>query len=156
MKQQPLTPQSFEYRNIVAVNDPTTVGVRRTLQLYNPTGTAVQLDVNRGVYSRPQVGPIEYAESNIKKSRFSNGVAGYIHHQGVLTDNPDDMSVQEYVSANMQAMEPAVKNMQNTVLQPKQEFLKAQRMPEPYETFSGNMVNNLLALAKMKKAKPAK
>lgn len=144
------------YRNVIPVNEPNGIGVRRVVQLFNANRTAVQTDKDNGVYTRPQVGPIEYAESNIKKSHYNPGVAGYNHRGGVLTDNPDDMTVQEYMASYMQNMQAPVVNMESKLLNPKQNFLQAKLAPEPTDLLSGNMADNLLAIARMKKQKPAK
>ena len=149
-------PVQQPYRNVVAVNEPNAIGVRRVAQLFNANRTAVQTDKDNGVYTRPQVGPIEYAESNIKKSHYNPGVAGYNQRGGVLTDNADDMTVQEYMSSYMQNMQTPVVGMQAKLLNPKQNFLQTKLAPEPYEAFSGNMADNLLAIARMNKQKPAK
>ena len=156
VKNQPQMPMQQPYQNVVSVNEPNAIGVRRVAQLFNATRTAVQTDKDNGVYTRPQVGPIEYAESNIKKSHYNPGVAGYVQHGGVLTDNADDQTVQEYMSAYMQSMKAPVVGMQAKLMNPKQNFLQTKLAPEAYEAFSGNMADNLLSIARMKKQQPAK
>ena len=144
--QQPLPP------GFLPTTNPLEVGIRRSAQLYNAPRTASQMAHDRGMYIRQPVGPVEYAEGNIKKSRYNTGLAGYNQRMPQLTDNPDDMSGQEYMANYAQSMPEAAREVQKATMNPQQTFNQNKLPPAYYDGLSGNMATNLLQMAKMKKA----
>lgn len=144
--QQPLPP------GFLPTSNPLEVGVRRSAQLYNAPRAASQLAHDRGMYIRPPVGPVEYAEGNVKKSHYNTGLAGYNQHSLQLTDNPDDMDAQQYMSAYAQNMPEAAREVQKSTLNPQQAFNQTKLPAAYYDVLPGNMSNNLLEMAKIKKA----
>lgn len=143
---QPVPPGFFPATN------PLEIGVRRSAQLYNAPRTASQMAHDRGMYIRPPVGPVEYAEGNIKKSHYNVGLAGYNQRTPQLTDNPDDMNGQQYMASYAQSMPEAAREVQKATMNPQQVFNSIRQPAAYYEALPGNMSNNLLELAKMKKA----
>ena len=133
------------------LNQPPVPGVRRVAQLDDMNRVSSQFAHDRGIYSRPPVGPVEYAESNIKKSVFLTGPAGYNQRNIPIPDSPDDMSQAEYM---LSLSENNPKNrmvMQQLTSVPKQTMLNTPSFSDEYPYQSSNTMNNLLALAKLKK-----
>ena len=130
-----------------------TRGVRRTLQLDDANRIAAQLEKDRGVYIRPPIGPVEYAESNIKKSTALTGVAGYNQKNIPLPNSPDDMSQAQYMESIAQSVPEQRMRMRQALSVGKQNFLNTPTLPQEYPLTSHNMMNNLLALAKQKLGK---
>jgi hypothetical protein len=131
------------------------MGVRRVMQLDNASRIAAQLEHDRGFYSRPAVGPVEYSEGNIKKSTELTGVAGYNQRNIPLKDSPDDMSQTDYLLSMKQETPQQRMRMREAVSVAKQNFLNTPTTNTEYPSNSHNMVDNLLALskAKLKKGK---
>lgn len=126
------------------------LGIRRAMMLDNGNRIASQIEHDRGVYVRPPVPPVEYAEGNIKKSTELTGVAGYNQRAIPLKDSADDMSQMEYLSALRQA-DPAQRlRMQQGLLMSQQNFLNTPTVQAEYPSMSSNMVDNLMMLAKAK------
>ena len=100
---------------------------------------------------REAVGPVEYSEGNIKKSKEISGVAGYQHPDGLpIPDSPDDMnqaaymmSVAEQTPQNRMALQQVIGGNLN------QNFLDTSSayLPQEYESPMLNMQNNLLTMA---------
>lgn len=133
------------------LNQPPMPGVRRVAQLDDPNRVSYQIAHNRGFYSRPPVGPVEYGEGNIKKSTALTGPAGYNQRNIPLPESPDDMSQAEYL---MSLNENNPKNrmmLQQMTAVPKQTMLNTPSFSDEYPYQSSNTMNNLLALAKLKK-----
>jgi hypothetical protein len=133
------------------LNQPPMPGVRRVAQLDNMNRVSSQFAHDRGMYSRPPVGPVEYGEGNIKKSTALTGPAGYNQRNIPLPESPDDMSQAEYM---MSLSEDNPKNrlaLQQLTAVPKQTMLNTPSFSDDYPFQSSNTVDNLLALAKLKK-----
>ena len=133
------------------LNQPPMPGFRRVAQLDNPNRVSNQIAHDRGFYSRPPVGPVEYGEGNIKKSTALTGPAGYNQRNIPLPESPDDMSQAEYM---MSLSEDNPKNrlaLQQLTAVPKQTMLNTPSFSDDYPFQSSNTVDNLLALAKLKK-----
>ena len=88
------------------INSEPMLGIRRVMQLDNGARVATQMEVDRGVYSRPPVAPPEYSFGNIKKSTMMTGVAGYNQRELPIAESPDDMSQAEYILAVAQEVNP--------------------------------------------------
>lgn len=144
--QQPLPP------GFLPTTNPLEVGIRRSAQLYNAPRTASQMAHDRGMYIRQPVGPVEYTEGNVKKSHYNTGLAGYNQRTFQLTDNPDDMSGQEYMASYAQSMPRAAREVQRATMVPQQTFNQNRLPAAYYDALPGNMASNLLEMAKMKKA----
>lgn len=132
------------------------LGIRRIAQLDNPARTAVQVETNYGVYSRPPILPVEYGEGNIKKSVQLTGAPGYNQRNIPLPESPDDMSQQQYFKALLQSKPEARTQLQRGTMAPRQNFLSRPSASIEYPAASHNMMNNLLALAKQKLGGKAK
>ena len=126
------------------------LGVRRVMQLDDGNRIAAQLEKDRGAYIRPPIGPVEYSESNIKKSTALTGVAGYNQRNIPIPNSADDMSQAEYMQSTLQSTPEQRLRMRQALSVGKQNFLNTRTMPQEYPLNSHNMVNNLLSLAKQK------
>ena len=126
------------------------LGVRRVMQLDNASRVASQIEHDRGAYSRPPVGPVEYAEGNIKKSTELTGVAGYNQRNVPIKDSPDDMSQAYYLLSMKQETPEQRMRMRQALAVANQNFLNTRTTNMEYPSNSHNMVNNLLALSKAK------
>jgi hypothetical protein len=76
---------------LMTANTPLEIGIRRGVQMDDSSRIAAQIQHNRGVYTRPPVGPVEYSEGNIKKSTELTGVAGYNQKEIPFRDSADDI-----------------------------------------------------------------
>ena len=128
------------------------LGIRRAMLLDSGTRIAAQLEHDRGVYVRPPVGPVEYAEGNIKKSTELTGVAGYNQRAIPLKDSADDMNQLEYINSLRQSEPGQRLRMQQGLLQNQQHFVNTPTVHADYPSMSSNMVDNLMMLAKAKLA----
>lgn len=135
---------------IAGINQEPFLGLRRVLQLDSATRVAAQLEHDRGVYVRPAVGPVEYAEGNIKKSTELVGPAGYNQKTIPLKDSPDDMSQEQYMMSIVQGSPTQRSRMQAALTGQNQNFLNTRLQQTDYPTYSHNTVNNLMAIAKAK------
>ncbi len=126
------------------------LGVRRVMQLDDANRIAAQLEKDRGAYIRPPIGPVEYAESNIKKSTALTGVAGYNQRNIPIPDSADDMSQAQYMQATLQSTPEQRMRMRQALSVGKQNFLNNHPVSREYPLNTHNMMNNLLALAKQK------
>ena len=139
-------PKAPAYRNTAAE-----IQMRRIMQMDKPAAIASQYMHDRGMYERAAVGPVEYSEGNIKKSKEITGLAGYNHRDGMpIPDSPDDMNQAEYL-ASVGEQTPAVRMaLQNIVGRKlKQNFLDTSSafLPQEYPSPMLNMQNNLLTRA---------
>jgi hypothetical protein len=132
------------------INKEPELGVRRVMQLDNGSRIAAQIEHNRGAYSRPPVGPVEYAEGNIKKSTEITGVAGYNQRNIPIKDSPDDMSQADFMLSLQQETAPQRMRMRTALSVPVQNFLNTRTVNPEYPLNTHNMMNNLLSLAKAK------
>jgi hypothetical protein len=133
------------------LNQPPMPGVRRVAQLDDMNRVSSQFAHDRGMYGRPPVGPVEYGEGNIKKSTALTGPAGYNQRNIPLPNSPDDMSQAEYM-ISLNENNPKTRMMlQQLTAVPKQTMLNTPSFSDDYPYQSSNTVNNLLALAKLKK-----
>jgi hypothetical protein len=96
------------------------------------------------------VGPVEYAESNIKKSTELTGVAGYNQRNVPIKDSPDDMSQADYLLSMKQETPEQRMRMRQALTVANQNFLNTRTINMDYPSNSHNMVNNLLAMSKAK------
>lgn len=96
------------------------------------------------------MGPVEYAEGNIKKSTELTGVAGYNQRNVPLKDSPDDMSQADYLLSMKQETPDQRLRMRQALAVANQNFLNTRTVNTEYQSNSHNMVNNLLALSKAK------
>ena len=133
------------------LNQPPMPGIRRVAQLDDANRISAQYSHDRGMYSRPAVGPVEYAEGNIKKSTALGGPAGYNQRNIPLPMSPDDMSQAEYLISLNEANPKARQAMQGLTAIPKQAMIQGTTIGDNYPYRSSNMVNNLLSLAKAKR-----
>lgn len=135
---------------LIGYNRQPGLGIRRAMMLDNANRVAAQLEHDRGVYVRPPINPVEYAEGNIKKSTEVTGVAGYNQRAIPLKDSPDDMSQFQYVNSLRQAQPEQRLRMQQGLLKAQQYFLQTPTLRTDYPSMSSNMVDNLMLLAKAK------
>lgn len=126
------------------------MGLRRVAQIDNGSRIAYQLEHDRGMYTRPPVGPVEYSEGNIKKSTELTGVAGYNQKEVPIKDSPDDMSQMDYLLSLQQETAPERMRMRESLSIPNQNFLNTRMLPADPHLSTSNMVNNLMMLAKLK------
>jgi len=133
------------------LNQPPMPGVRRVAQLDNMNRVSSQFAHDRGMYSRPPVGPVEYGEGNIKKSTALTGPAGYNQRNIPLPESPDDMSQAEYMMSLSEDNPKSRLALQQLTAVPKQTMLNTPSFSDDYPFQSSNTVDNLLALAKLKK-----
>ena len=134
----------------VGLNQEPGLGIRRVMQLDNGSRVATQFARDRGLYARPAVGPVEYAEGNIKKSTTVTGPAGYNQRNVPLPDSPDDMSQAEYMMSLQQTAPQNRMPLQKLTQTTQQGFLNTQLVQQDYPAMTHNMMNNLLALSKQK------
>jgi hypothetical protein len=134
-----------------ALNQEPVIGIRRVIQLDNVNRVSSQYAHDRGFYSRSPVVPVEYAESNIKKSTALTGPAGYNQRNIPLPDSPDDMSQAEYMISLGEDTSKTRQMLRQLTSVPKQTMLQTPSFGDAYPFQSSNMADNLLALAKMKK-----
>jgi hypothetical protein len=140
----------------IPLNQPPYVDLRRIQNLDSGSRVAAQAEKDLGVYMRPPVPPVEYAESNIKKSTEFTGVAGYNQRNIPLKDSPDDMSQIEYLVANDKNNPKYRMGLRDSLSGTKQNFLNNPSVSPEYPSNMHNMVNNLMYIAKAKLAKKAK
>lgn len=133
------------------LNQPPMPGIRRVAQLDSTNRVSSQLAHDRGFYSRPPVGPVEYGEGNIKKSTALTGPAGYNQRNIPIPDSPDDMSQAEYMMSLNEDNPKSRLLLQKLTANPKQTVLNTPSFSDEYPYQSSNTMNNLLALAKLKK-----
>jgi len=137
--------------NLGTLNQPPMLEARRVGQLDGTNRVSAQFARDRGLYSRAPVGPVEYAESNIKKSTALLGPAGYNQRNIPLPNSPDDMSQAEYMISTAEDTPKTREMLRQLTSVPKQTMLQTPSFGDAYPFQSSNMANNLLALAKMKK-----
>ncbi len=127
--------------------------IRRAQIFDRTTRVASQLEHDRGVYTRPPVQPVEYSDANIKTSHHPIGVAGYNPRAIAAPDSPDDMSQEQYMlSLAQEKPEQRLRLQEELLLNAKQSFLSTRVVPTDYPVLDHNTVNNLMTLAKAKKA----
>lgn len=136
--------------NIGGLNQEPLMGIRRVAQLDNATRVAAQIEHDRGAYLRPPVGPVEYAEGNIKKSVYLTGPAGYNQKSIPLPESPDDMSQGQYLLSLKQSSPAERLRMQAALAGAKQNFLNARLQQLDYPLTTHNMMNNLMNIARAK------
>jgi hypothetical protein len=134
-----------------ALNQEPLLGIRRVAQLDNGNRVSSQYAHDRGFYSRPPVGPVEYGEGNIKKSTVLSGPAGYNQRNIPLPDSPDDMSQAEYLMSVKEDNPQTRLMLRQLTANPKQTMLSTPSFGDSYPYQSSNTMDNLLALAKLKK-----
>ena len=126
------------------------LGIRRVAQLDSGTRVAAQIEHDRGAYVRPPVGPVEYAEGNIKKSTALTGPAGYNQRAIPLPDSPDDMSQAQYLMSLQQSSAQQRMRMQAALAGAKQNFLNTRLAETEYPLNTHNMLDNLMSIARAK------
>lgn len=141
---------------LIPLNQQPLVGLRRTQVFDNGARISAQMEHDLGEYMRGPVPPVEYAESNIKKSTEFTGVAGYNQRNIPLKDSPDDMSQLEYLVANDKSGPDHRMNLRNVLSGTNQNFLNKPSFSSEYPLNMHNMVNNLMYIAKAKLDKKAK
>jgi len=135
---------------IGGLNQEPFLGIRRVSQLDSATRVASQIEHDRGAYVRPPVGPVEYAEGNIKKSVYLTGPAGYNQKSIPLPDSPDDMSQSQYLMSLQQGAPGQRLRMQAALAGGKQNFLNTQLQQTDYPLTTHNMMDNLMNIARAK------
>ena len=129
------------------------------MSLDNGARVAAQIEVDRGVYVRPPINPVEYSFGNIKKSTMQSGLAGYNQREIPIAESPDDMDQQQYMLAMAQEIdEKARMALKKETATGQQYFLNT---PSPGTAFdypieSHQSINNMLANAQRIKDKKAK
>jgi hypothetical protein len=149
------TPQRRKSPATSGYSSPLMVAALRAMSYETGAGTrvAAQAEVDRGVYERPAVGPVEYSEGNIKKSVNISGPAGYNQRAVPIPNSPDDMSQEEYLRS-MLKNDPRFRQRLRTAMSvPFQAFLNRPTTNFDYPSMAHNMSNNLLALSTTKKRK---
>ena len=126
------------------------LGIRRVSQIDSATRVASQIEHDRGAYVRPPIGPVEYAEGNIKKSVYLTGPAGYNQKSIPLPDSPDDMSQSQYLMSLQQGAPGQRLRMQAALAGAKQNFLSTQLQQTDYPLNTHNMMDNLMKIARVK------
>jgi hypothetical protein len=132
------------------INQEPYLGLRRVAQLDNASRIASQLEHDRGAYSRPPVGPVEYSEGNIKKSTALTGPAGYNQKAIPIPDSPDDMSQAQYLLSMQQETPQQRMRMQTALAGAKQNFLNTRLAQTEYPVNTHNMMDNLMNIARAK------
>jgi hypothetical protein len=140
----PTGPQTFS-------NTPQGINQRRAFTIDNFERLQAQYQVDHGVYQRPAVGPVEYAESNIKKSNQPVGVAGYQHRALPMPDSADDLTQAQYFAGLTNATPEKRLKFAEALANTNQYFLNTPDQSALMLGSSHNMANNLLALASQKK-----
>lgn len=135
---------------IGGINQEPYLGIRRVAQLDNANRIAAQLEHDRGAYVRPPVGPVEYAEGNIKKSTALTGPAGYNQKNVPLPDSADDMSQAQYLMSLQQASPQQRMRMQAALAGAQQNFLNTKLVQTDYPLNTHNMMDNLMSIARAK------
>ena len=138
---------------LMTANTPLEIGIRRGVQMDDSSRIAAQIQHNRGVYTRPPVGPVEYSEGNIKKSTELTGVAGYNQKEIPFRDSADDMSQMQYMASIAQNTPKQRALLQQEMLNPNQYFLNTQEISDNKIVTSHNTPTNLMILAKVKAMK---
>jgi len=138
---------------LMTANTPLEIGIRRGVQMDDSSRIAAQIQHNRGVYTRPPVGPVEYSEGNIKKSTELTGVAGYNQKEIPFRDSADDMSQMQYMDSIAQNTPEQRALLQQEMLNPNQYFLNTQEISDNKIVTSHNTPTNLMILAKVKAMK---
>ena len=133
------------------LNQEPLLSIRRAAQLDSTNRVSSQYAHDRGFYARAPVGPVEYAESNIKKSTLLTGVAGYNQRNIPLPDSPDDMSQAEYLMSVNEDNPQTRLALRQLTANPRKTMLKTPSFGDSYPYQSSNTMDNLLALAKVKK-----
>lgn len=129
------------------------LSIRRIASIDSVTRVAAQLEHDRGVYTRPPVQTVEYGEGNIKKSHYVTGAGGYNQRAIAAPDSADDMSQAQYMLAAAQMKpEQRLRLQKELVMNPNQNFLNTKSLATDYPQHSHNMINNLMSIAKAKKA----
>lgn len=141
---------------LATVNTPFEIGLRRGMTIDNANRVNAQISHDRGIYSRPAVGPVEYSEGNIKKSTELTGVAGYNQKQIPLRDSADDMSQQEYIASAFENTPQHRADLQNITLGKNQFFLNTQEVNDNKTVTSHNSPTSLMAQAKIMALKQLK
>ena len=145
-------------RSLLGLNQGMTPAMRRVVQLDNGARIAAQVAVDRGIYQRPAVNPVEYGEGNIKKSTMMTGVAGYNQRVMPLPDSPDDMTQAEFMQSLAEGMPQPRMVLQEALQNPNQYFLNNTSIG--YQTegteFSHNSPTNLMRMAMMPMGKKPK
>ncbi len=149
-KQPESTPTLKFPPGIAGLNQEPYLGLRRVFTTDSATRVAAQLEHDRGVYSRPPVGPVEYSEGNIKKSTELTGVAGYNQRAIPIKDSPDDMSQEQYMMSMLQNSPAQRARLQASLVGQRQNFLNTRLAQTEYPLNTHNMVDNLMSLAKAK------
>ena len=139
--------------SLMTANTPLEIGIRRGVQMDDSSRVAAQIQHNRGVYTRPPVGPVEYSEGNIKKSTELTGVAGYNQKEIPFRDSADDMSQTQYMASIAQNTPEQRAILQQEMLNPNQYFLNTQEINDNKMVTSHNTPTNLMVLAKVKAMK---
>lgn len=134
-----------------SLNQEPLIGIRRVAQLDNTNRVSNQYAHDRGIYARAPVGPVEYGEGNIKKSTLLTGIAGYNQRNIPLPDSPDDMSQAEYLMSVNEDNPQTRLALRQLTANPRQTMLKTPSFGDSYPYQSSNTMDNLLALAKVKK-----
>lgn len=137
--------------NLGMLNQEPMLGIRRVAQLDNANRVSAQFANDRGIRSRPPVGPVEYGEGNIKKSTALTGPAGYNQRNIPLPESPDDMSQAEYLISMGENNTQTRAALRQLTSIPRQTMLNTPSFSDDYPYQSSNTINNLLALAKLKK-----
>ena len=138
---------------LMTANTPLEIGIRRGVQMDDSSRIAAQIQHNRGVYTRPPVGPVEYSEGNIKKSTELTGVAGYNQKEIPFRDSADDMSQMQYMVSIAKNTPEQRALLQQEMLNPNQYFLNTQEINDNKMVTSHNTPTNLMILAKVKAMK---
>lgn len=129
------------------------LSIRRVRTLDGTSRIAAQLEHDRGTYTRPPVQPVEYSPGNIKTSHHPVGAAGYNPRAIAAPDSADDMSQEQYMlSLAQEKPDQRMRLQEELLLNAKQSFLSTRVVPTDYPVLDHNMVNNLMSLAKAKKA----
>lgn len=135
---------------IGGLNQEPFLGIRRVAQIDNAARVASQLEHDRGAYVRPPVGPVEYAEGNIKKSTALVGPAGYNQKAIPIPDSPDDMSQSQYLTSLAQSSPDQRMRMQTALAGARQNFLNTRLVQTDYPVSTHNMMDNLMSIARAK------
>ena len=148
-KQPPIPVQQY-------INAEPVLGIRRTLSLDNGARIAAQVEVDRGVYTRPPVQPVEYSFGNVKKSTMLTGLAGYNQRELPIAESPDDMDQQQFMLATAQEIDPNARMALKKATDVGMQFFL--NTPSPGTAFdypieSHQSINNLLANAQRVKQK---
>lgn len=134
------------------VSTPLDAQRRRVYAIDQLTRKVAQRNKDIGLSQRPAVGPVEYAESNIKKSNQITGVAGYQHRPDEIPipNSPDDMDQVQYMSSVAYATPERTQAFRLAVSNLRQNFLNTPDIAQQQYPDSNNMKNNLLNISRIK------